>query len=52
MTTARHRLVDIQRRLDVLAERRLAGLTTDEQLEYFKLVELEAEALAVRDHAT
>jgi hypothetical protein len=42
-------LKTIQARLDELAELRLAGLTHAEQLEYFELIRLEAEALEARD---
>ena len=48
----RLQLNEIQRRLDALAERRLAGLSAAEQLEYFTLVELEARGLAERDRGT
>ena len=42
-------LAAIQRRLDELAERRLTGLSQDEQIEYLELVQLEMAALATRD---
>jgi hypothetical protein len=42
-------LRSIQRRLDELAERRLKGLSQDEQIEYLDLVRLEVSALAERD---
>ena len=48
-TGARAPLTDIQRRLDDLAERRLTGLSQDEQIEYLELVRLEVAALAARD---
>jgi hypothetical protein len=42
-------LGEIQRRLDVLAERRLNGLSQEEQIEYLELVRLEVAALSERD---
>jgi len=45
-------LTDIQRRLDELAERRLQGLSQEEQVEYLELVRLEVAALAARDAAS
>ena len=38
----------IQERLDELAEQRLSGLTTQEELEYLDLLRLESEALRLR----
>ncbi len=42
-------LRSIQERLDRLVERRLAGLTDAEQVEYFELIRLELAALRERD---